>query len=179
MGLNLCGIMQPKDRQKMCTNCDGRIPVEAEACPYCAAELKAAPAPVKDAHQSIQDSLTALYTPPYGKSPNVLGQQTTFHNPQTPKDPMEKRFNSASPALGAPVIATDSNSDQTGEEGRNGFWPILFLSIAANLLMLGLLQLFFSDKGFLRLEWNSNYWFVYCLAALPLFYLGFRKVNTL
>lgn len=165
----------------MCSNCDGRIPVEAENCPYCAVDLKEAA--VKTSHQSIQDSLTALYTPPYAKNSSLPRQQQqtfSFQSLQTPKDPMvEKRFNSSSPSLGAPMIPTDTNADANAQESRNGFWPILFLSIAANLLMLGLLQLFFSDNGFLRLEWDSSYWYVYCLAALPLFYFGFKKINTL
>jgi hypothetical protein len=45
--------------------------------------------------------------------------------------------------------------------------------------MLGLLQLFFSDSGKLKLEWDSSYWFVYCLAAAPLVLLGFKKANQL
>ena len=181
MALTSVSFMQPKDRQKMCSNCDGRIPVEAENCPYCAVDLKEAA--VKTSHQSIQDSLTALYTPPYAKNSNPPRQQQqtfSFQSLQTPKDPMvEKRFNSSSPSLGAPMIPADSNADANAQENRNGFWPILFLSIAANLLMLGLLQFFFSDNGFLRLEWDSSYWYIYCLTALPLFYFGFKKVNTL
>ena len=178
--------MYLKDRQKMCANCDGRVPVDAEACPYCAADLKTAAPQAKDAHQSIQDSLTALYSPPYAKNPHLIRQTPSqqpafpFQNTQLPKEPMvEKRFNPSSPSLGAPVIPADTHADQAAQESKNSFWPILILSIAANLLMLGLLQLFFSDEGFLRLEWDSSYWFVYCLAALPLLYFGFRKVNTL
>lgn len=164
----------------MCSNCDGRIPIEAESCPYCAADIKEAAA--KDAHQSIQDSLTALYTPPYAKNPMRQAAQQAFpyQTIHPPKDLMvEKRFNSSSPTFGAPVIPADTNGESSAQEGKNGFWPILLLSIAANLLMLGLLQFFFSDEGFLRLEWDSSYWFVYCLAALPLLYFGFRKINTL
>lgn len=178
--------MQPKDRQKMCINCDGRVPIDAATCPYCAAELKNAPAPKELHHRSLQDSLTSPYPPSYGKNASLAipsgekKEKIPFNKIEPNKENMaEKRFNPTSPSLGTPTIPIDSSSDQNIEEQKSSFWPILLLSIATNLLTLGLLQLFFSDQGFLRLEWDSHYWFVYCLAALPLFFFGFKKANGL
>jgi hypothetical protein len=182
--------MLPKDRQKMCTNCDGRIPLDAEVCPYCAADMKTTLGSTSGAkelhHQSLQDSLTSLYTPPYGKNSSFLNQGgekkevSPLNKTEPLKEPMvEKRFNHTSPSLGAPTIPVESTADPNADQEKNGFWPILFLSIGTNLLTLGLLQLFFSDHGFLRLEWDSSYWFIYCLAALPLFFFGFKKANLL
>lgn len=138
-------------------------------------------------HQSLQDSLTALYSPPYsGKSTGLMTpplEKKEFLNSRKsefPQEPMaEKRFTQPSATFGAPTIPMNSSEEQPVEEDRSSFWPILFLSIGANLLTLGLIQLFFSDNGFLRLEWNSSYWFVYCLAALPLFFFGFKKANAM
>jgi len=182
--------MLPKDRQKMCTNCDGRIPLDAEVCPYCAADVKGLLAPafsVKELHhQTLQDSLTSVYTPPYAKHSNSLSQSSEkkevfhFNKAEPLKEPMvEKRFNPITPPLGSPTIPIESAADSNEEQTKNGFWPLLLLSIGTNLLTLGLLQLFFSDNGFLRLEWDSHYWYVYCLAALPLFFFGFKKANVL
>lgn len=218
--------MHLKDRQKMCTSCDGRIPMESEVCPYCAADQTSTSAPASTAkelhHQSLQDSLTAPYTPPYaGKSPNMMNPvsaQNLSYGPISiksaeippidqkkipdfervqPKIPVsrevpniskseplketmaEKRFNNSSAVLGVPTIPVDSSEEQHADEGRSSFWPILLLSVGANLLTVGLLQLFFSDNGFLRLEWDSSNWFVYCLAALPLFFFGFKKANSM
>ncbi len=183
--------MKTKDRQKMCCNCDGRIPFDAETCPYCASEQSGkttAPAMAKELHhQSLQDSLTSQYTPPYAAK-NVLFSSSSsdkkeFLNsqkPETLKEPMaEKRFNHSSVSLGVPTIPSEHAEEQNLDEGKNSFWPILLLSLGTNLLTLGLLQLFFSDNGLLRLEWNSSYWFVYCLAAAPLFFFGFKKANAL
>jgi hypothetical protein len=174
--------MNLKDRQKMCMNCDGRIPLDADVCPYCAAGQTSAPAPASTAkelhHQSLQDSLTSLYTPPYAAK--STGLMNAISKPEPPKEPMvEKRFNNPSAALGVPTIPLATSEDQQEDEGRSSFWPILLLSIGANLLTIGLLQLFFSDNGYLRLEWSSAYWFVYCLAALPLFFFGFKKANAM
>jgi hypothetical protein len=172
--------MYPQERQKMCTSCDGRIPLDVETCPYCAADQRTISMPPNNPkelhHRSLQDSLTSLYTPSYtGKNPSLLIPKT-----EPPKEPMaEKRFNHSSPFLGTPTIPVDSAIDPHVDGGKSSFWPILLLSVGTNLLTMGLLQLFFSDNGFLRLEWDSNYWFAYCLAALPLFFFGFRKVNAL
>jgi len=183
--------MHPKDRQKMCTSCDGRIPLDADVCLYCAAEQTGLAVPSKSAkelhHQSLQDSLTSLYSPPYAgkgtgfmKAGSVAKEVPNMSNPEPLKEPMtEKRFNNPSAALGVPTIPSESSEQRPADEGRSSFWPILLLSIGANLLTVGLLQLFFSDNGFLRLEWESSHWFIYCLAAIPLFFFGFKKVNEM
>lgn len=175
----------------MCTSCDGRIPVDADVCPYCAAQQMGSPPSAGNAkellHQSLQDSLTSLYTPPYaGKSTGFMSAGSVktdiphASHPLPPKGPMaEKRFSGSTAVLGVPSIATESSDNPHIDEARNSFWPILLLSIAANLLTVGLLQLLFSDGGFLRLEWDSSNWYIYCLAALPLFFLGFKKVNAI
>ena len=130
---------------------------------------------VKLHNQSLQESLTSLYTPPYASQKKPVSTTP----PTQPKNAFmaEKRFNNPNLALGIPTIPIDSNEELHVDEGRVSFWPILLLSLGANLLTVGLLQLFFSDNGYLRLEWNSSYWFLYCLGALPLFFFGFKKVN--
>ena len=92
----------------------------------------------------------------------------------------EKKTNSfASPSMGAPTIPSSQTEELASKESSSIFMPILLLSLAGNLLTIGLLQLLFSDRGFLRLEWDSSYWFLYCLGSLPLLYLGFRKAKGL
>ena len=183
--------MHPKDRQKMCSSCDGRIPFDAGVCPYCAAQQSIATVSTNSAkelhHQSLQVSLSSLSLPPYAsKKSNLLNPSIEtkefphLNNPEPMKEPMaEKRFNNPSASFGIPTIPADTTEEQQQDEGKSSFWPILLLSIGANLLTIGLLQLFFSDNGFLRLEWDSSYWFVYCLAAVPLFFFGFKKANVL
>lgn len=158
--------MKPNDRQKMCTNCDGRIPVDADLCPYCATEQ----AQVYLQHKSIQESLTSLYPPPYAA-------KNTIKTPEQAKPMSEKRYQQTTPSS-SPSIHLDHNEEQQAQAEKSSFWPLLLLSIGANLFVIGVLQLFFSDNGILTLEWDSHYWFVYCLAALPLFYFGFKKANS-
>ncbi len=176
--------MRQKERQKLCGNCDGRIPFEAIICPYCAAECtphgSGSDVDFRK-QQSLNDSLSALYPPPYAaKNVNPAPAEqhksvSSFKQVDPFKDVSEKRFATAV-SMGSPVIAAEE-TDQV--EDKSSFWPLFFLSVGANLLMLGLLQLFFSEGGVLKLEWNSSYWFVYCLAAAPLVLLGFKKANQL
>lgn len=119
--------MLPKDRQKMCTNCDGRIPWDAEMCPYCSANTKptiGGAGGAKDPyHQSLQDSLTSLYTPLYGKNSSFLNQVGEKKEaPSSNKESMvEKKINYASSSLGAPMISGESAIDPSVDQGKAGF----------------------------------------------------------
>ncbi len=142
----------------MCSQCDGRIPYDAESCPYCASDSE------KGAqHQVLQESLTAPYA--FKKT-----------NP-TPMSMIEKKSNTSS-SFGIPPLPA-AGDEAVAKEGKSGFVPIFLLSLGGNLLTLGLLQLLFSEQGALKLEWDSSYWAFYCLAALPLFYLGLKKARHL
>ena len=157
--------MKTVDKQKICVHCDGRLPLDATQCIYCGAEVKPEAAAPKTsvlfANQSLQDSLASLYTPPYSvKSPHF--------SPAVDK----KRQESAEP----PPVKTESIvQKKVPEEQAQSVMPLLTLLAGAQIFTLGLLQLLFSDEGILRLEWNSQYWFIYCLSALPLFYFGIKR----
>lgn len=148
--------MKPADRQKMCPNCDGRIPYEATQCPYCFATMQLDAAK----NQTFQDSLTSLYSPPYSSKAGTL-----FSNE-------EKQSSSKEPLAAAAV------EKEEGEENKS-FWPILFLSLAGNLFVLGVLQFFFSEEGMVKLEINGSYWFLFILLSLPFFFFGWKKLNPL
>lgn len=172
--------MMDKEQQKMCSSCDGRIPIEALHCPYCATEQSSSAFEKTYLQQkALQDSLLSFYPPPYSlKKNNPIKQEeqksatVLLKAPQEPV--LEKKFVSATSGSSFPKI--EEKTEREYQEDKNSFWPILLLSIAANLLIVGILQLLFSDEGYLRLEWNSHYWFFYCLASLPLFFLGYKKV---
>lgn len=171
--------MKPKDLQKMCSQCDGRIPIDATECPYCGTEQTleskfSAKAEPMSHHQSLNDSLSSLYAPPYSakNTSSFMEEKKDF----TLKKPSYTQEYSPT-AQPTPPIKTEAEEET--ETAKSTFWPILLLSIGTNLLLIGLLQLFFSDNGRLTLEWDSSYWFLYCLISLPLFYFGIKKVNSL
>lgn len=170
--------MKPTDRQKICSNCDGRISMESTECLYCGTEQTQPQASVLQPplfkNQSLQDSLASLYTPPYSTKTN------TTHDQEVKKEPEMKKFDQyldSQAEKAAPTTILPSSVAE--EETKSAFWPILMLSVGSNLLTVGLLQLLFSNEGFLRLEWQSQYWFVYCLVAIPLCYLGLKKIKSI
>lgn len=171
--------MKLNERQKMCGQCDGRIPLDANLCPYCSAEQGTSGQAYLQ-HKSIQESLTSgLYPPPYAKNPtNVKDTLLKSSMPSYEQEPMpEKKYQHAS-ITSNPLPLNHAEEQQSIEE-KSSFWPLLLLSVGANLLVLGLLQFFFSDNGLLTLQWDSRYWFIYCGLALPLFYIGFKKNQSI
>jgi hypothetical protein len=150
--------MKPVDRQKMCPNCDGRIPYEATQCPYCFTTQQA------DNHTksfTSADPLTALYNPTY--------------TAQKPAESSEFKT-VTKPASASPEIPL---SEEKESEGKNSFWSILLCSIGSNLLCLGLLQFFFAEHGVLRLEMNASYWFLMLVIGTPMMYFGFKKLSSI
>jgi hypothetical protein len=149
--------MKSADRQKMCSNCDGRIPFDATQCPYCFAAVQTESSSGGTfKNQSIQESLTSLYSPPYKSG--------------SPFDSEEKK---AAPRAEEAVL--NAKSEEFSE--TQGFWPILLLTLGANLFTLGVLQFFFAENGVVKLEISGGYWFLFLLLSVPLFYFGLRQAN--
>ncbi len=169
------------EREKLCVQCEGRISLDAQTCPYCAADQSTTrmqnsfQAPIFQS-QSLEDSLTSLYTPPYqGKRPQFESQASQELPPMYEEPPLYKEVTERpemNPLLGATV-------EEETNKPKSSLWPTLFLIAGANLAILGLMQLFFSKDGLLRLEWDANYWFFYCLLAAPLLYFGYKKLKRL
>ena len=137
--------MKTADRQKMCPNCDSKIPFEISQCPHC---FTAVPT-----ESGIQTTiLKSSYTPPYSPKPLFSDK------PKEEKKSLQEQ--------------TESKEERASEPLKKTFLPILLLSLAGNLFTLGLLQFFFSEEGVVKLELNATYWFIFLLAAVPLFYWG-------
>lgn len=153
----------------MCTQCDARISITAQECPYCSADLFEPPQEAGSSSlftsQSLQTSLNSLYAPPYGSKPQT-----------PPADPLKKSIESFKEAPKIPTASPAAIPEEKTEE-KSIFGPVLMLSCASNFIVLGLLQCFFSENGKLSVEWDSSYWFIFCLLALPLFFFGYKKLD--
>ncbi len=175
------------ERQKMCHQCDGRIPFDANICLYCSSNQEI-PMSEEDnqfyRQQSLQKSLTTLYSPPYPKkSAGYTGSDKEEGLSMKSSDPfkmspLDKPMKTATPFATGSMAGGGVSEEATPDE-RASFWPIFLLSVGANLLLLGLLQLFFSTNGILRLEWESRHWFIYSLIGLPVLIFGYRKAKSL
>lgn len=175
--------MKSLEKEKMCISCEGRIAFDAQTCPYCGTHQTGRSqasfqAPIFQ-NQSLEDSLTSLYTPPYmGKrSPFFQPSETSIEEPPMNYNdhPIYKEVTEKpqmDPLLGATV-------EEEKASPQNSFFSTLLLAAGANFSIIGLMQLFFSKNGVLRLEWNASYWFFYCLIGAPLLYFGLKKVRAL
>lgn len=168
--------MKPSDRQKICSQCDGRVPIDATECFYCGMDLSKnmsnAAKNATPSHASLEQSLQGLYSP--SQSSRAKGQDAYMRSSYTP--PSQKLEPSKQPTFSHP------HAPQVGQEEKKSttpidFWGILALCIGSNLLMLGLLQIILSENGMLRLEWSSSFWYLYCLLGAPAFFFGYKKLR--
>lgn len=167
-------MMQSDRQEKICVGCEATISATTQYCPYCGCDIKEEEQELFEQHSQNSSTpatelsnLASLYKPPY--TPNQKG----FGVPsfQDSMVPSEVEQNSSS-------FGAYPQEETQQKKAEVGFWPLLFLSIGSNLMTIGLLLFFFSDRGKLILEWNSYYWFVYCILATPLLMFGYRLLTS-
>ena len=182
--------MKTADKQKMCSNCHGRIPIEAETCLYCGQEqtdqlAETSAQTTLFEQQSLQESLTSLYSPPYAsKRPSFLEQEAE----EAPKQParvqppireipeLKRSFAQKEEDL---AIDEEKETEEMRAPAKWGIFSLLLMILGGNIFCLGLMQLFFSEGSTLRLEWQTDNWYLYCLAAVPLLFVGYRLASKL
>ena len=104
--------MKPTERQKLCTSCEGRIPLDANQCPYCAVEQSTSGQAYLH-HKTIQESLTSLYPPPYATKAD---KESTA---------AEKKFQQAAAVTHA-SISLDQIAQSNSAEEKSCFWSLFF-----------------------------------------------------
>lgn len=153
--------MEKKKNLKLCSNCDGQIELDAIFCPYCGAETTVK-RPVADNKNlatpskslSPEETLSSLYPPPY--------------KPKGYDAPIDKE------------AAVAEEEVAVAESGKSSLlWPIVFLSIGFNFLLIGLFLLLFAGREELVFRWHTHFWFIYLLISLPLVFLGYRKISEI
>lgn len=173
--------MKAEERQKMCLNCDGRIPLDAQTCIYCGNDVSKQTAETPKSlfdQQSLQDSVSSLYTPPYS-----VKKPTTPESPtkQPIKNLKKEESFSASSALYPKTsykeeqkIEAEKESQPVNSTVLSTVLSILALALGADLFIFGLIQKIFSQDGVLILRISGNHWFFYILFALPLLFFGYK-----
>jgi hypothetical protein len=145
-----------KEKQKICSHCEGRISVEADTCLYCGMPL------VVESANASSALASSLYSPPY--------------KAKAEQEPVAK-FSTVSKeesSLGGIAIPAQMAAEEEKEDS-SGFIALFLALIGSTLFILGLMQGLFSENGMLRLEWNCKYWFLFCLFSLPILYIGIKK----
>lgn len=175
--------MTEKMRRKMCYHCDAELSLDATYCPFCGTDLQKNGEKEERkemdetmfSSKSLDESLAALYTPPYSKRDHE-GFGIPAQRPV--QEHFEDEQKSFSFSYEDEALASDDFEEEPLVQRKlGGGWPLILLSIGGQLLTLGLLLFFFSTGGKLTLEWNSRYWFLYCIASFPILYFGYRMLN--
>lgn len=180
--------MKQVDRTKVCWSCEADVSYEATYCPFCGTDLLTSTIESKEeqpkqderfATQSLQESLASLYKPPYSvRNRQGLGvpderEESSFKQVVPPKEDPIHSYNA--PEHQEPLPSESKVKDKMEERGA--VLPLLLLSIGLNLVVLGMLILFFSKEGTVCLEWSARYWFFYLLVGLPMSYIGTRLLR--
>lgn len=119
--------------------------------------------------QSLEESLASLYKPPYSRPQSERPQQPA------------PSFGAKSSLLSnyeepSSIRQSEDVVEEKSNEGSD-LLPATLLAVGGMLLTLGLVLFFFSTDGVVTLEWNAKKWFIYCLAALPVIYMGMRQLR--
>ncbi|MFA6119503.1 MAG: hypothetical protein WCT85_00315 [Parachlamydiales bacterium] len=147
-------------RTKLCPNCDGRVELDANICPFCGNSIlerndtKNQKAAADNKTSSYEDTLSSLYPPPY--KPKSMEAVANFSEDQESSD--------------------EEETEKTANV-KSALIPTILFWIGINILTFSLILLFFSHDGILQLEWNAKFWFFYAIMALPLLYFGFKGLK--
>lgn len=179
--------MNVNTTKQICWYCEGSVSIEALQCCFCGSELNkennnspltetavsnSNPTPSTESaiETPLDESLARLYKPPYLIRDRFASTSPREDNPShltmvTP-DKIEEEE----------IFDVASGSDQIGNSDA---LSLLLLSLGVFLLTLGLLLFFFAEEGSITLQWNTNYWFLYCFLALPALYFGFTYLGKI
>jgi hypothetical protein len=134
-------------------------------------------------NQSLEDSLTSLYTPPYhGKRPQFDAPFVDHPLPSTPvlaEAPPSSPYREVRGQDSIDPLKEATTPLEEEASKQSGLIPMTLLFAGSQLVVVGLMQLFFSKDGVLDLEWNASYWVFYFLMSAPLLYFGYKKLKLL
>jgi hypothetical protein len=156
-----------KVKKKLCWNCEGNAPYEAENCPYCGVYLS----PMSLGNQEGKQN---LFAPPYKMSESKEDQEVPA-SPFVAKE-AEKEAEEEAKA--------ESNSSEEQpkaiDDGMKKILVSLILLLAGSVFLLfSIVLLLFSQEGVLTLHWDSGIWFIYLIAGLPMLFIGWRYLQNL
>ena len=151
--------MSKNAKKKLCWSCEGRVPREAENCPYCGVYLS------PNVPEVVKTSTTKPLAPPY-----TIPSQT---NPK---------------ALAAPYQPqnADETGDSSTEETitstsdiKSVLTPLVLLLAGTVLFIFGAALYLFSHNGVLTLRWNAEFWPYYFGIAVPMLVWGWLSLSKL
>ncbi|MGL4348547.1 MAG: hypothetical protein ACRCSV_03725 [Chlamydiales bacterium] len=181
--------MSMNTTKQICWYCEGNVSIEAQQCCFCGSELSN-----ENNHSSPVETDTLSSDPPYEsqisvdtpldeslarfyKPPYLIRERFATPAPIEKVDKMIHVASDLSDRLDEEEISDTASPSE--EVGNSDALSLLLLSLGAFLLTLGLLLFFFEEEGSVTLQWNTNYWFIYCFLSFPALYFGFRYLGKI
>lgn len=143
-------------KKKLCWNCEGRVSLEEENCPYCAVYL--GPAPGEEGDQDI-------LAPPY----RLVESEEEEKVPQSPYAVEQEEEEEGK--------ETEIDLSGAKRDLKKVIVPLALLSAGSLFFLFGLILLIFSSQGVFTLSWNAKYWYFYLVFALPLLLFGWKSLQ--
>lgn len=149
--------MSVKQKKKLCWNCEGRVPLTEENCPFCGVYIT-----------PLDLSENPLLKPPY----RIVDEEEEEEQ-EIPSSPFADKEGNPHSEEEAKAVAMEA--PLSSDMNRVAITALLLLA-GTVFLMFGTTLWFYSDIGVLVLQWDAQYWFVYLLVALPLLFFGWRSL---
>ncbi|OJU80722.1 MAG: hypothetical protein BGO10_02780 [Chlamydia sp. 32-24] len=150
--------MSTELKKKLCWNCEGRVALTEENCPFCGVYLSPSSLP-----EGADPSHHLM--PPYKMAENDI-ENTTDQN-----DLLQE-------------IANHSNQDNEIEDQtqNEAMLDPALISLATLItgtifFLFGLVIYVFSINDIFTLSWNKSYWLIFLLISLPLFMIGIKNLK--
>lgn len=139
-------------KKKLCWNCEARVDLESQNCPFCAVYLGPAPT---DKGKRTDDILA----PPY----KLVEAPAVPFSVEEKEEATEKEYEVESPGY--------------VNEFKKVALPLAFLSGGLLFLLFSLILALFSNEGVFTLKWNGDYWYYYLACALPMLIIGWKTLT--
>ncbi len=160
--------MSTQPKKKLCWNCEGRVSLKDENCPYCGVYLS----PLGSDEDS--ESKETLFSPPYRV------EEADQDERKVPVAPYAAE-QSHSPTRTQEAIKPSSELAKTPfltSEMQSIVLPIILLLSGSVFFIFGVALMLFSQNGVLTLQWNSDYWYLFFIFSLPMLYLGWYFIHN-
>lgn len=150
--------MNKPAKQKLCWNCEGSVATHIENCPYCGVYLS--PDHVDDKHSRLSQ-IQAPYP--------FYASKETKNVPKALYTPVEEEKKEELPKVEEPKKIARLDV-------LEAMLPLVALSAGVVFLLFAAALYLFSTEGWLTLQWNASYWYLYLAISLPCLFVGWKAL---
>jgi sporulation protein YlmC with PRC-barrel domain len=149
--------MSGTQKKKLCWNCEGRVTLAQENCPYCGVYLS----PTTEGD---------------GKDANLIPPYKMAKDEEVPASPYKGK---AVETASAERVATVEDVVLPKDDVRNLIVTMAMLIMGSGLFLFSIVLMFFSEDGSFELRWQSENWYIYLLLSLPMLFMGWRYLQQI